>query len=776
MKKPKIALCLIARADDSEAPMLRQCLSSVAAHVDGIFVTVTGKNKKVEDVVKFFGGTVSHFKWVNHFAKARNYNFSRVPKEYTHIFWLDTDDVVRGVEKLRPTIEDNPHVDCFSMFYLYAFDEHKNPIVVHQKTRVVKNDGCVSWEGALHEDFKEHRNLSRFFIKGIEVLHMTTDQRVQESMKRNVEVATIDAEANPDDPRSYWNLGNSLKMNGQNEAATEALEKFLGMSESDSEKYIVYLRLAEIYFHTKDFAQALDRVRYAVGVKPEYPDAYHMMGHIYFDMGRFERAKESYIMGLSKKPPYHEIIAYNPRDYDYVPLMALAKTYFNLSMPVQALTCLEGCAKITPQDKNIKKLIRDMKKEVTKFERILEHVKKLKRIKNKNNLKKALDNLPEDIQSHPIVCNIRNVSFTKKESSGRDLVFYCGYTVKKWDPDVAKSRGVGGSEEAIINLSRELSDLGWNVTVYNHCGHKEQKFGKVTYKPYWTWNYRDKQDVVVLWRSPKAAEYDINAPKVFIDLHDVIEEDEFTLERMKRIDKIFVKSQFHRSLFPGIPNDMFVVVPNGIVAKDFTANIERDPYLLLNTSSPDRSLGALLDCFEEVQKQVPEAKLKWAYGWGVFDVVHGDSPRVMEWKQKILAKIAKMENVEALGMVNHREIARLYLKANILAYPTEFAEIDCISARKAQAAGCIPVTSDFSALNETVQFGVKVHSEKTADTWCAPYQYDFSLQNPTARAEWVRETVRLLKTPINEKERSKMRKWAQSFDWSYIASVWNKEL
>ena len=46
------------------------------------------------------------------------------------------------IEVMRQ-VKDNPKVDCFALSYLYAFDEWKNPTVVHQKTQIVKNDGCV---------------------------------------------------------------------------------------------------------------------------------------------------------------------------------------------------------------------------------------------------------------------------------------------------------------------------------------------------------------------------------------------------------------------------------------------------------------------------------------------------------------------------------------------------------------------------------------------------------------------------------------------------------
>lgn len=766
----KIALAMIVKGSDEEADNLKRCLESVREHVDAAYITITQPNDKVRKVAEAFNCVVSEYEWDNHFANARNYNFSQVPEEYDYIFWLDADDVVRGIEKLRDTIEDHPKTDCFSMMYLYAFDEHKRPVVVHQKTRVVKNDGCVKWEGALHEDFSETRTIERKAIDGVEVLHMSNETRWEGSKVRNLEVAKADMEKNPNDPRSYWNLGNALKAAGENDEAIPVLEKFLEKSHSEDEKYIVRLRLAECYLARGDQHKAIEAAQYAIGLKIDYPDAYHLAGHICFDMKKFEDALGYFKQGLMRKPPYYRIIVFNPRDYDYTPLMAMAKCYFQLNQPMLAYECLKACLEIYPKDKSLKQLTEQMKEESEAMEKALKHMEKLRDCKDEKKLKAELDKLPDDVKSHPMVCMVRNMNFVKEKSSGKDIAIYCNKTEKVWTAKTADTEGLGGSEEAVVNLSKEFVKAGYNVEVYNNCGHKEVVEDGVVYKPYWSWNYKDKQDIVILWRNPLPLDYDINADKIFLDLHDVIKEGDLTEKRVEKLEKIFVKSKFHRSLFPKVADNKFVVVPNGLQTKYFEKNIERDPYLLVNTSSPDRSLGVLVDLFRKVKKRVPEAKLEWAYGWDFFDMVHRDDPESMKWKKEVRKKIDETEGFEELGRVDHQKVAEMYQRAAIFAYPTEFAEIDCISARKAQLGGAYPVTTDFAALNETVKYGYKVKSKKNKDNWCKDYQFEFGLEDKKAQEEWVNAVVDQLKNPI--KDRSEMMEWAKSFNWENVAKKW----
>ena len=114
----------------------------------------------------------------------------------------------------------------------------------------------------------------------------------------------------------------------------------------------------------------------------------------------------------------------------------------------------------------------------------------------------------------------RNTEYLKRTSSGRDLVYYCDYTRHQWHPGTP---AIGGSEEAVINLTRELAKFGWDITVYNNCGHKPLVYAGVTYSPFWEFNPWDKQDVVVLWRWPRNIDLDINADKIFLDMHDALD-------------------------------------------------------------------------------------------------------------------------------------------------------------------------------------------------------------------------------------------------------------
>jgi len=770
----KIALALIVKGDDKEAELLDRCLASVEKYVDGIFITSTYKkgekpNEMVEMIALDHDANVSEFEWCHDFAKARNFNFAQVPAEYDYIMWCDADDVWRGLEKLRPTLEENNKIDAFAFWYMYDFDEYQQPTVVHKKTQIVRNDGCVEWAGKLHEDFKENRSINVQFVEGIERMHLTTEERVVSAQQRNVEISLGDAELNPEDPRVYWNLANSYLGANNYPKALETFELFISGSESHEEKYLAQMRVGMCHDNMGNKKDAVTALRIAIGMRPDYPDAYLQLGYVHFKYEELDLAGFYTLKGLVLKPPYHTIMVYNPRDYDYNPSMLLSKIYFKQNRPDLALIMLQACLKIYPKNTYIAGLVKEMEADKARQDKVLEIVKELNNETDIKKITKGLAKIPKYLASHPAICVIRNKHFVKTESSGKDMVYYCGMTLHEWNPDLFQTKGFGGSEEAVYNLSKEFAKNGWNVTVYNNCGPEGMVREGVTYKPFWEWNHRDKQDVTILWRSPKALDYEVNSTDIYVDLHDVVAQGEFTPSRVKKLKKIFVKTEFHRSLFPNVPDDKFAIIPNGQDNGLFEQEAERDPYLIVNSSSPDRSMDVTPELFARIKKEVPEAKMKWCYGWENWDNVHENNEKKMAWKNKI-NKEMQDAGIENLGRLTQKQVAKLYLEANIMLYPTEFAEIDCITVKKAQAAGCLPITTDFGALNESVQHGIKIHSEKTKDTWCKDFQFSFGVESEEQKQQFVDAVVKKLQQGVED--RGIMMWWAEKFDWDIIADKW----
>lgn len=165
-----------------------------------------------------------------------------------------------------------------------------------------------------------------------------------------------------------------------------------------------------------------------------------------------------------------------------------------------------------------------------------------------------------------------------------------------------------------------------------------------------------------------------------------------------------------------------------------------------------RGLDCLLDMWPAIRKECPKAKLNIYYGWQSWDALGGDP----ELKPRILAKLEalKDQGVTEHGRVSHQELAKAMKKTNVWAYPTEFPEIHCITALKAQEAGCYPVVTNVAALQETVQCGDKI-------------DVDNIYSNQYAQSRFVKKVVAALKenkkgTPVS------------NVSWKDVAEQWQQ--
>jgi glycosyltransferase involved in cell wall biosynthesis len=123
-----------------------------------------------------------------------------------------------------------------------------------------------------------------------------------------------------------------------------------------------------------------------------------------------------------------------------------------------------------------------------------------------------------------------------------------------------------------------------------------------------------------------------------------------------------------------------------------------------------RGLECLLKMWPAIRRDVPDATLDVYYGWESWVALQGED----DFYDRMVRLFEELQSqgVTVHGRVSHTELAKAMKEIQVWAYPTEFAEIHCITALKAQEAGCFPVVTNVGALNETVQSGVKIRTKR----------------------------------------------------------------
>lgn len=178
---------------------------------------------------------------------------------------------------------------------------------------------------------------------------------------------------------------------------------------------------------------------------------------------------------------------------------------------------------------------------------------------------------------------------------------------------------------------------------------------------------------------------------------------------------------------------------------------------LLYASSYDRGLFHLLKLWPKIKETYPDATLDICYGWNLFLTVFKDNPERMAWYDR-MNKLMDQDGIVHHGRVPKEELNKITSECGIWAYPTDFDEINCITALNSQALGCVPCVINKAALDETVGSGVKVEG----DIW-----------NPEVRDKYLVELLTLMGDEKKWKdEQKKGIEFAKSYDWSLIADKW----
>lgn len=192
---------------------------------------------------------------------------------------------------------------------------------------------------------------------------------------------------------------------------------------------------------------------------------------------------------------------------------------------------------------------------------------------------------------------------------------------------------------------------------------------------------------------------------------------------------------------------------------------------LLYASSYDRGLQYLLFMWEDIKKQFPDAELHVAYGWDTFLKIAGNNPERMKWKAQ-MDQLMNQEGIIHYGRLNKAKLKALRDQCGILAYSTDFFEINCITALESQAQGCVPVVMNqefvlddgsktMTALEETVYAGSKVPGD---------------IRTPDGQKMYLAALTTLMSNQEYWKKLSRQGiKGADKYAWPKIAAKWSHE-
>lgn len=559
--KPTLSLCMITK---DEVEDVDRVINIVDKYVDEICITITNKARRKEysKLIKNPKVKWSYFDWVDDFSKARNYNFSQATSDY--ILWLDCDDEVENIEMLSKIVAHMASKD-FNVVYLpynYAQNEDGECIAIHDRDRIIKRDSGIQWVGVVHETLMGEgmrgEKLSEMTIK-----HRKTYDDVMSSTKRNHVLLLKDWKERKD-PRTAHYLGLSYTALKDYDNAIKYLLKHIKTSGWDEEIYRSWVKIAECHFLDDNYKKAYSAANAAIDILPSWPEAYYMKCEIAFANKEYEKCLEWLKTSLQKPQP--ETLSIVDPSKKARACIQGAMAYAYTGKPKDAYLLLKDTLEDNPTNAWAKKMYPIFEYGYLE-DKFFEYLKWMTMFykDNEGDMVKLLQSLPANLLADPRSANLRALYLPSVKWPEKSIVFYCGHNLEVWGPETVKD-GMGGSEEAILYLSRELTKLGWKVTVYNERD-EEYDDNSVQWKPWAAFNPQDEFDVLVAWRNVHIhTSLETKARVRAVDLHDVLAGNlTLTNEVIENTDKFFVKSEFHASTSKlGIPKDKLVIIPNGI--------------------------------------------------------------------------------------------------------------------------------------------------------------------------------------------------------------------
>ena len=92
----RISACLIVK---NEEAVLARCLDSICDLVDEIVIADTGSTDRTKEIAANYTDKIYDFAWVDDFAAARNFVFSKAEMDY--IYSVDADEVLDDINRKR---------------------------------------------------------------------------------------------------------------------------------------------------------------------------------------------------------------------------------------------------------------------------------------------------------------------------------------------------------------------------------------------------------------------------------------------------------------------------------------------------------------------------------------------------------------------------------------------------------------------------------------------------------------------------------------------------
>ncbi|MCH5259947.1 MAG: glycosyltransferase family 2 protein [Lachnospiraceae bacterium] len=297
-----ISICIIAKNEESN---IENCLKPLRVYDWEIIVVDTGSTDRTREIAGRYADKVLDYTWCDDFAAARNYSIGQA--SHDTILVIDSDEYLTevDVEAMQQLASQNPtSVGLLSRENHYQLNG-TDSVYVDLVERLFSRK-YYHYEGIIHEQVRL-REPDRYTYETYQIPlilnhsgYSGSEESLREKAMRNISLLEKNLETHPDNPYTYFQIGQAYNMIHDDVNACLYYGKGLSYDVDPAAEYVQMMVIgygyALLHLNRAEEALGLNGVYDAFAVSADF---FTLMGLIYLRNGQYMNALLEFVKALS---------------------------------------------------------------------------------------------------------------------------------------------------------------------------------------------------------------------------------------------------------------------------------------------------------------------------------------------------------------------------------------------------------------------------------------------------------------------------------------------
>lgn len=296
----KISACIIAKNEEKNLPRL---LESLKGKFDEIILVDTGSTDKTIEIAKQHGCKVYHRQWQG-FADARNYAVSKASGEWIWHFDADFELEEEEWRKALYYLNNIPENILAVTILIKNIGDNIESAGISSNTFIHRNNPKVKWVGKVHETL----NVSESYGIPVFVKHYGFQDStvLRKKALRNIkllrqELKELDKNSKQYHIKLFYLVQSYAVLTSYDAKYTKQVIKYATqfinniVEETKFFDIYVYVYLIEALLKEKRFKEALEKIKEAQQIFPDYLDIIFLEGKVYLELEEYNEAVEAFL-------------------------------------------------------------------------------------------------------------------------------------------------------------------------------------------------------------------------------------------------------------------------------------------------------------------------------------------------------------------------------------------------------------------------------------------------------------------------------------------------